>query len=113
MYDRSQLKRGTLEGCILHIVGVQPAYGYEIVSRLAAFGFSEVAEGTIYPLLMRLEKKRMVEGEYRASPFGPRRKYYSPTPEGRQQLEEFMACWRQTRQAVDTVLEWRGDDVEK
>ena len=55
----------------------------------------------------------MVEGEYRASPFGPRRKYYSLTPEGRQQLEEFMACWRQTRQAVDTVLEWRGDDVEK
>lgn len=111
MYDRSQLMRGTLEGCILHIIGVQASYGYEIVTKLQEFGFTEVREGTIYPLLMRLEKKRLVTGQYRPSALGPKRKYYELTPEGKAFLAEFLSCWEESRRAVDAVLNWRDLDA--
>ncbi len=112
MFDRSQLMRGTLEGCILHIIGAHPTYGYDIVTRLQGFGFADVREGTIYPLLMRLEKKKAIAGEYRPSALGPRRKYYSLTPDGRQLLYDFIACWGEHRRAVDSVLDWRGEDAD-
>jgi len=111
MYDRSQLMRGTLEGCILHIIGVRPTYGYDIVTRLQQFGFGEVREGTIYPLLVRLEKKKMISAQYRPSPLGPQRKYYSLTGEGRALLQDFITCWQESQRAVNTTLEWRGFDV--
>ncbi len=58
MYDKSQMTRGTLEGCILKIISVETTYGYEIVTKLQDFGFEDMKEGTIYPILVRLEKKR-------------------------------------------------------
>lgn len=58
MYDKSQMMRGTLEGCILKIISVETTYGYEIVMKLQDFGFEDMKEGTIYPLLVRLEKKK-------------------------------------------------------
>ena len=57
MYDKSQLMRGTLEGCILKILSKNTSYGYEIVTTLLGYGFKDIKEGTIYPLLVRLEKK--------------------------------------------------------
>ena len=51
----SQLLKGTLEGCILAVIRKKPTYGYEIAQQLAAYGFGRIAEGTIYPLLLRLE----------------------------------------------------------
>ena len=54
MYDKSQLMRGIMEGCILSIIGRERTYGYGIVEQLRENGFSEVKEGTIYPLLLRL-----------------------------------------------------------
>lgn len=56
MYDKSQLMRGTLEGCILKILSQNTSYGYEIVTTLLGYGFKDIKEGTIYPLLVRLEK---------------------------------------------------------
>ena len=56
MYDKSQLMKGTLEGCILQILSETVTYGYEIVTTLTEFGFEDVKEGSIYPLLVRLEK---------------------------------------------------------
>ena len=60
MYDKSQLMKGTLEGCILQILSETVTYGYEIVTTLEEFGFEDVKEGSIYPLLVRLEKKGMI-----------------------------------------------------
>ena len=60
MYDKSQMMRGTLEGCILKIISVETTYGYEIVTKLQDFGFEDMKEGTIYPILVRLEKKNMI-----------------------------------------------------
>ena len=54
MYDKSQLMRGTLEGCILQILYRETTYGYQIVTSLTEYGFDDIKEGTIYPLLVRL-----------------------------------------------------------
>ena len=111
MFDRSQLMRGTLEGCILKIISLNITYGYEIVMRLQQFGFEDVREGTIYPILVRLEKKNMVCSEYRQSPLGPSRKYYRLTPEGTLLLEDFKTVWGQVTETVDNILrlEENGD----
>ena len=66
MYDKSQLMRGTLEGCILKILSQNTSYGYEIVTTLLGYGFKDIKEGTIYPLLVRLEKKGIITSEIQA-----------------------------------------------
>ena len=98
MYDKSQLMKGTLEGCILQILSETVTYGYEIVTTLTEFGFEDVKEGSIYPLLVRLEKK------LRPSPLGPKRKYYSLTAEGEAYLQEFIKCWTEVQLSVNRIL---------
>jgi len=105
MYDKSQLMRGTLEGCILSILSKEVAYGYEIVIKLQEFGFESVREGSIYPLLLRLEKKGFVSSEYHASPFGPARKYYCLSESGMELLEEFKKSWSEISSVVNQILE--------
>lgn len=78
-YDRSQLMRGTLEGCILKIISEKTTYGYEIMVSLKNKGFEDISEGTIYPLLMRLEKQGSIKSELLPSPLGPKRKYFTVT----------------------------------
>ena len=104
MYDKSQLMRGIMEGCILSIIGRERTYGYGIVEQLRENGFWEVKEGTIYPLLLRLEKRGMIEAEFFPSPMGPARKYYSLTSEGKELLHEFCTCWYQVADAVERVI---------
>ena len=100
----SQLLKGTLEGCILAAIRQRPTYGYEIAQTLAACGFGQIAEGTIYPLLLRLEKNGAVRAETRPSPLGPSRKYYSLTQAGEQALKDFMASYAELSRAVDRLL---------
>ena len=100
----SQLLKGTLEGCILAAIRQRPTYGYEIAQTLAACGFGQIAEGTIYPLLLRLEKNGAVRAETRPSPLGPSRKYYSLTQAGEQALADFMASYAELSRAVDCLL---------
>lgn len=57
MFDRAQLRKGTLEGCILQIIAREAAYGYAIATTLRENGFPDLTEGTLYPLLLRLERK--------------------------------------------------------
>ena len=99
MYDKSQMMRGTLEGCILKIISVETTYGYEIVTKL-----EDMKEGTIYPILVRLEKKNMISSQFRPSPLGPSRKYYSLTREGQEQLNEFEICWKSVSDTVEAIL---------
>ena len=105
MFERSQLNKGTLEGCILKIISRQPSYGYAIAAALRQAGFADVNEGTLYPLLLRLERKGLLRAEYRASPSGPSRKYYTLTGEGTQYLTEFEQAWRLTASAVEAILQ--------
>lgn len=101
---RTQLLRGVLDLCLLAVMGEGPAYGYEMTKRLAARGLSIVGEGSIYPLLGRLERDGLVDTYRAGSNGGPPRKYYSLSEKGKRALASGVAEWRETRDAVDTVL---------
>ena len=105
MFDRAQLRKGTLEGCILKIISREAAYGYAIAVTLRESGFDDLTEGTLYPLLLRLERKGLIAAEYRAGSGGPSRKYYQLTPDGAQCLAEFVAAWQTTGAAVNRMLQ--------
>ena len=81
-----------------------PAYGYEMTKRLRARGLSIVGEGSIYPLLGRLERDDLVETKRAASNGGPPRKYYSMSSEGKRTLEEGVREWQAARDAIDGAL---------
>ena len=100
----SQMLKGTLEGCILKVISEKETYGYEISEKLRVYGFSDISEGTIYPLLLRLEKNGMITAEHRQSPVGPKRKYFSISPEGRVELEQFYASWQELSGAINRIF---------
>jgi PadR family transcriptional regulator PadR len=101
---RTQLLRGVLDLCLLAVVDEGPAYGYEMTKRLRARGLSIVGEGSIYPLLARLERDGFVDTYRAASNGGPPRKYYRPSGDGHRRLAEGIAEWRSTRDAIDAIL---------
>jgi len=101
----SQMLKGTLEGCILKVISRKETYGYEISESLKEYGFADISEGTIYPLLLRLEKNGYIRADYRESPVGPRRKYFSITAAGGRELESFVYSWEELKKAVDTLFE--------
>ncbi|WP_342376108.1 PadR family transcriptional regulator [Myxococcus stipitatus] len=90
----TEMLKGTLEGIVLAILSVQPEYGYEITARLRDMGFSDIAEGTVYALLVRIEQRGLVVVEKVPSEKGPPRKVYSLNAEGRAYLDEFWRTWR-------------------
>jgi PadR family transcriptional regulator PadR len=90
----TEMLKGTLEGIVLAILSVRSAYGYEITARLREQGFSDIAEGTVYALLVRFEQKGFVDVEKIPSDKGPPRKVYSLNAQGRKYLEEFWSTWR-------------------
>lgn len=85
--------KGVLEGCVLEIIGRNTTYGYEIAQQLRKLGFSEVVEGTVYTILVRLEKNKLVDIEKKPSDMGPSRKFYTLTKTGREELWRFWAKW--------------------
>src|ERR1700691_1005571 len=101
---RSHLLRGVLDICLLAVMSEGPAYGYEMTKRLRARGMSIVGEGSIYPVLGRLERAGRVETRRAASNGGPPRKYYSLSPEGELALETGVKEWEAARDAIDGAL---------
>lgn len=101
---RSQLLRGVLDLCLLAVIEEEAAYGYEMMKRLRSHGLSIVGEGSIYPLLGRLERDGLVSTHRAPSEGGPPRKYYRTSPEGQRLLTEGAAEWRAVSHAVDHVL---------
>lgn len=85
--------KGVLEGCVLEIISRDTTYGYDITQRIQKLGFTDVVEGTVYTILVRLEKNGFVETERKPSEVGPPRKFYSLTAEGNNELETFWAKW--------------------
>jgi len=101
---RSQMLRGVLDLCLLAVVIDEPAYGYEMTRRLRERGLSTVGEGSIYPLLGRLEREGLVATHHAASDGGPPRKYYRASQSGLSVLAEGVQAWRDVRSEVDAVL---------
>ena len=89
----TEMLKGVLEGIVLAILATQSAYGYEITSRLRDEGFTDIAEGTIYALLIRIEQRGLVDVEKVPSEKGPPRKVYSLNAQGREYLDEFWGTW--------------------
>lgn len=93
MENLTEMLKGVLEGCVLEIIGRKETYGYEITKELNELGFADVAEGTVYTILLRIEKKQLVEIEKKPSELGPPRKFYRLNEAGRQELEKFWMKW--------------------
>ncbi|MGL4847623.1 MAG: PadR family transcriptional regulator [Clostridium sp.] len=93
MINKTQLMKGIMEGVILKIISMEETYGYEIYRKLQDYGFEEFAEGSLYPLLLRLEKNKLIKSKKKKSPFGPDRKYYSLTEDGENEVKEFKEAW--------------------
>jgi PadR family transcriptional regulator PadR len=89
----TEMLKGILEGVVLAILSVRPAYGYEITATLRDRGFAQLAEGTVYAVLVRIEQRGLVDVEKVPSEKGPPRKVYSLNTSGRSYLEEFWSTW--------------------
>ena len=89
----TEMLKGVLEGIVLALLSRAPAYGYQITASLRDQGFSDIAEGTVYALLIRVEQKGLVDVEKVPSEKGPPRKVYSLNDQGRSHLEGFWRTW--------------------
>lgn len=104
MTVRTQLLKGFLDGCILAVIEKQTVYGYELSRKLQAAGLPDVPEGTIYPVLLRLQKQGWIVSEMRPSESGPNRKYYSITASGLEALSLIRSEWKLLSVPLDYFL---------
>jgi PadR family transcriptional regulator, regulatory protein PadR len=103
----TEMLKGTLEGLVLAILARRPAYGYEITAWLRDQGFSDIAEGTVYALLVRIEQRGLVDAKRVHSEKGPPRKVYTINDHGREYLEEFWSTWRFLAERLSQLHEER------
>lgn len=93
MENITEMLKGILEGCVLEIISRKEIYGYEITRQLNALGFTDIVEGTVYTILIRLEKNKLVNMEKKPSNLGPPRKFYTLTQAGQKELYHFWEKW--------------------
>jgi len=105
MDDLTEMLKGTLEGCVLELIGGEETYGYAITRRLNEYGFAGVTEGTVYTILLRLEKNGLVHVTKRPSELGPPRKFYALNDAGRDELARFWSKWDYLSSRIDELRE--------
>jgi len=101
----TEMLKGILEGIVLAFLHTRRAYGYEITAWLRDQGFSDIAEGTIYALLIRIEQRGLVDVEKVASEKGPPRKVYTLNAQGQEYLDEFWRTWSFLAARLDQLQE--------
>lgn len=94
MDNITEMLKGVLEGCVLEIISRKKTYGYAITASLRQLGFTDVVEGTVYTILLRLEANKLVDIEKLPSDVGPPRKFYTLNAKGRKELATFWAKWK-------------------
>jgi PadR family transcriptional regulator PadR len=104
----SQLRRGVLEYCVLALLREESRYAFDLVSELGRHASLVTSEGTIYPLLSRLRREKLVTTEERESAVGPPRRYYALTASGRRALDGFAVDWAEFRSDVDHLINHRS-----
>lgn len=104
----SLLLRGILDACLLALVGERDRYGYELATALREAGLPIVKDGTIYPLLARLERRGQLESYPVPAAGGPPRRYYRLTEAGADELVSARSVWRDVSGGVDAVLAQGG-----
>jgi len=105
LVNLTEMLKGVLEGCVLEIISRQETYGYEITRRLNALGFTDVVEGTVYTILVRLEKNKLVEIEKKPSDLGPPRKFFTLNDAGREELRMFWQKWEFVASKINELKE--------
>lgn len=98
----TQMKKGVLNLCVLSILSKEDCYGYQLVEKVSAA--VEISEGTIYPLLKRLQKERLLTSYIRESMEGPARKYYRITKDGNSKYEELKLDWINFSKKVNLLV---------
>lgn len=101
----TEMLKGVLEGCVLEIISRKQTYGYEITRQLNTLGFTDVVEGTVYTILVRLEKNKLVDIEKKPSDIGPQRKFFSLNDAGREELRRFWAKWEFVSSKINELKE--------
>jgi len=101
----TEMLKGVLEGCVLEIISREETYGYEITRRLNALGFTDVVEGTVYTILLRLEKSKLVEITKKSSDMGPPRKFFKLNDAGREELRKFWEKWEFVASKINQLKE--------
>ena len=108
MSVRSQLLKGVLDACVMAVIEEESVYGYELSQRLQNIGLPNISDGTIYPVLLRLQKNGFIRGEMRPSDSGPNRKYYFLTASGIEELNQIAMEWVLISEPVSELLK-RGE----
>src|ERR1044072_7585745 len=108
----TEMLKGTLEGIVLAVLSGRPAYGYEITAWLRDQGFSEIAEGTVYALLVRSEQRGLVDAEKVPAEKGPPRKVYSLNAQGQAYLEEFWRTWSFLTERIEQLHREETDEID-
>ena len=93
LVNLTEMLKGVLEGCVLEIISRKETYGYEITRQLNALGFTDVVDGTVYTILVRLEKNKLVEITKKPSDMGPPRKFFALNDAGLEELQMFWEKW--------------------
>jgi len=101
----TEMLKGALEGCVLEIISRKETYGYEITRTLNALGFTDVVEGTVYTILIRLEKNKVVEITKKPSEMGPPRKFFAINDAGREELRRFWEKWEFVSSKINELKE--------
>lgn len=99
----SQIRKGTLEMCMLGVLSGQARYGFEIAQHLLEAGL-DVTEGTLYPLLNRLLAEGLIEASWRESASGPPRKYYALTAAGQESFAWMRTAWHDYAAVIHRLL---------
>lgn len=101
----TEMLKGVLEGCVLEIISRNETYGYEITRQLNALGFKDVVEGTVYTILIRLEKNKLVEVTKKPSDMGPPRKFFALNEAGSEELRRFWEKWEFVSSKINELKE--------
>jgi len=99
----TELLKGVLEGCVMQILANGQSYGYQIVRVLNGAGFASVSEGTVYPILVRLEKKQLVDVSRVPSELGPPRRVYELNAAGQVALAGFWERWQFIASRLESI----------
>ncbi|WP_416901520.1 PadR family transcriptional regulator [Micromonospora echinospora] len=101
---RGQWLRGVLDVCVLALLGRRESYGYELAQALDQAGLGQIQGGTLYPVLLRLQRSGLITAEWREGGTGPARKYYRLTPDGEQTARRLAADWTAFAGRVDAIF---------
>src|SRR5580692_6851563 len=99
-----QLRKGCIELAVLASLWDGRLYGLEMLRRLEYFSGLTISEGTLYPLLNRLNAAGWVISEWQEAPLGHPRRYYTLTPRGRKRVEEMSRVWSGLTRNIDHLL---------